>query len=175
VAPDRTPRNMVLNDADRSPPVQFDLVSQAFKLNGGLADPRGGRGCEDGSTSVIQCGTAGSQRRNGFAVWLRSQIGTRCHQPSPTDTGRYSVVQPHQSGIRRVSGDGVPPCAPEVARAQAHRGDLAATGPAGHRGAAWTLRVEPGGRGHLGEITVMRTDPANSTPRCASRGVPPRM
>ena len=26
-------------------------------------------------------------------------IGTKCHQPSPSSTGRYSVEHPHQSGI----------------------------------------------------------------------------
>jgi hypothetical protein len=40
--------------------------------------------------------------------WVRRliglAIGTRCHQPPPTSTGRYSVEQPHQSGISRVSG-----------------------------------------------------------------------
>jgi ABC transporter substrate binding protein len=51
-----------------------------------------------------QRGSPGSCRRKGLAVCSGSQIGTSCHQPPPTSAGRYSVAQPHQSGISRVSG-----------------------------------------------------------------------
>jgi hypothetical protein len=51
-----------------------------------------------------QRGATGSCRRSGLMVEPGSQIGTRCHQPAPTGTGRYSVVQAHQSGICRGLG-----------------------------------------------------------------------
>jgi hypothetical protein len=69
-----------------------------------------GERCEaEDHGSIVQYGTGGSQRRRGFAVWPGSQIGTSCHQPSPTGIGRYSVEHPHQSGIWSVWG-GRQPC-----------------------------------------------------------------
>jgi hypothetical protein len=62
-----------------------------------------------GTASAVQRGSAGSYRRSGLAVWSGSQIGTKCHHPSPTGTGRYSVVQPHQLGMWTVWG-GRHPC-----------------------------------------------------------------
>jgi hypothetical protein len=50
-------------------------------------------------------GSGGAYRRRdsgGSTVWSGSQIGTRDHDPSPAGTGRYTVEQPHRSGIWRV-------------------------------------------------------------------------
>jgi hypothetical protein len=58
------------------------------------ADRRNGRG-----SWVAQYGKGGSHRRSVFGVCVGSQIGTSDHEPSPAGIGRYSVVQPHQSGI----------------------------------------------------------------------------
>jgi hypothetical protein len=65
------------------------------------ANVRGDARCH---VSVAQYGTAGAHRRSGVGVCSGSQIGTSCHQPPLTRTGRYSVEQPHQSGMSRVPG-----------------------------------------------------------------------
>jgi hypothetical protein len=131
-----------------------------------LRNLRRGERCEaEDHGSIGQYGTGGSHRRSGFAVWSGSQIGTSCHQPPPVSTGRYSVEQPHQSGMRSVSG-GIHPRAPEVAPAESHRRDLAATGPAGERGAPAAGGVEPGGRGHSMIFSARaRTDGGMVRPR----------
>src|SRR5262245_36721092 len=49
--------------------------------------------------SIVQYGTGGCQRRSGSRVSAGSQIGTSCHQPSLTATGRNSVDHPHRSGL----------------------------------------------------------------------------
>jgi len=66
--------------------------------------------------SILRLVLAGRRRTrmNNAAIWdfgvrAGSQIGTSCHQPSRTGTGRYSVEQPHQSGIWSVGG-GCHPC-----------------------------------------------------------------
>jgi hypothetical protein len=58
--------------------------------------------CADDAPSqgaAAQNAPAGSHRRSGVGVGAGSQMGTKCHQPSPSSTGRYSVEHPHQSGI----------------------------------------------------------------------------
>jgi hypothetical protein len=60
------------------------------------------RWCADDASSQgsgAQNAPASSHRRSGFDVCAGSQIGTSDHQPLPSGTGRYSVEQPHQSGI----------------------------------------------------------------------------
>ena len=49
--------------------------------------------------SGAQNAPASSHRRGGFGVCAGPQIGTSDHQPLPSGTARYSVEQPHQSGI----------------------------------------------------------------------------
>jgi hypothetical protein len=49
--------------------------------------------------SAAQNAPASSHGRSGFGICAGSQIGTRDQQLSPSGTGRYSVEQPHQSGI----------------------------------------------------------------------------
>jgi hypothetical protein len=97
--------------------------------------------------SVARYGTAGAQRRSGVGVCSGSQIGTRYHHPEPSSSGRYSVEQPHQSGMRSVSG-GVHPVRPRSLARQAHRGDLATARPTRAGGAGAASGVEPDGRRH---------------------------
>jgi hypothetical protein len=97
--------------------------------------------------SVAQYGTAGSHRRGGVAVWSGSQIGIRYHHPPPSSTGR--LLGRATAPVRHEERLGWrPSCAPEVLPAEAHRRDLATTGPPGQRGAAPAVSVEPGGRRH---------------------------
>jgi hypothetical protein len=67
--------------------------------------------------------------------------------PEPSSTGRYSVDQPHQSGMRSVSG-GVHPVRPRSLARQAHPGDLATARPTRAGGAGAASGVEPDGRRH---------------------------
>ena len=108
-------------------------------------------GREDDDTqsqvSVARYGIAGAHRRSGVGVCSGSQIGTRYQHPEPSSTGRYSVEQPHQSGMRSVSG-GVHPVSPRSLARQAHRGDLATARPTRAGGAGAASGVEPDGRRH---------------------------
>ena len=69
------------------------LSVYCWRRRGWCADDASSQG------SAAQNAPASSHRRSGFGVCAGSQIGTRDHQPSPSGTGRYSVEQPHQSGI----------------------------------------------------------------------------
>ena len=94
---------------DRPPPTA-NLLFEKLPLSGRLAD-QGGHlwGQTKYHGSAAQYGTAGRHRRNGSGVRTGSQIGMSDHQPSPVGTGRYSVEQPHQSGICNVC-PGCQPC-----------------------------------------------------------------
>ena len=96
--------------------------------------------------SLAQDGKAGPTVAAGWPS-LGSQIGTSYHQPSPSGTGRYSVEQPHQSGICSVCG-GAQPCRSEISRP-----GTASAPPRGHRSsrrarATAAGGVKPRGRGH---------------------------
>jgi hypothetical protein len=69
------------------------LSVYCWRRRGWCADDASSQG------SAAQNAPAGSHRCSGFGVTSGSQIGTRHHHPSPAGTGRYSVEQPHQSGI----------------------------------------------------------------------------
>src|SRR5262249_45940934 len=102
---------------------------------------------------------------------IYGRLRTRSMTRQSTIPGVSPVVQPHQSGMKRVR--------PGASRAgedrspEAHRRDLAATRPAGERGTTATVRVEPGGWGHgahasissLGHQRVGVADPAVSMQR----------
>ena len=138
--------------------------------------PRGGRGVLERATrhgSRTQYGTGGSQRRRGVGVTSGSQIATSCHQPRPTGTGRYSVVQPHQSGhggsdpaTSHAAGDLPSGTAP--VRPRGHRSSRRGSGGAGQqRRARWAghagasrprddkeAQRAPYGPGHAAPLTV---------------------
>ena len=76
-----------------------------------------------------------------------SQIGTSCHQPSAAGTGRYSVVQPHQSGMWSVWG-GAQPCG----RRCSARNRIGATSrPQVQQ--AWVGRGRPAASSQMGGVT----------------------
>jgi hypothetical protein len=69
------------------------LSGYCWRRRGWCADDASSQG------SGAQNAPANSHRRSGLGVCAGSQIGTSDHQPLPSGTGRYSVEQPHQSGI----------------------------------------------------------------------------
>ena len=69
--------------------------------------------------SLAQNRTAGCQRRNGVGVCAGSQIGTRCHHPSPAGTGRYSWSS--RTSRRSEASQAAPSLSAEIVGTEAHQ------------------------------------------------------